>query len=112
MLGVGHDLFGLADLDDLAQVHDGDAVTDYPGQREVVGDEQVGHPELLLVGHHELQDVVADRDVEAGHRLVGDDHVGLEHDGPGDADALALAAGELVGVAVQVVAGGAQAGLF
>ena len=64
------------------------------------------------MGHHELQDVVADGDVEAGHRLVGDDHVGLEHDRAGDADALALAAGELVGVAVQVVAGGSQPGLL
>ena len=39
----------------------------------------------------------------ARDRLVGDDEVGVERERPGDADALALAAGELVRVAVGVV---------
>src|SRR5665647_998031 len=108
---VGHHLERLADLDDAAQVHDGDAVADHPGQREVVGDEDVGDPHLLLLLDHKLEDVVADGDIEAGHRLVGDDHVRPEHGGPGDADALPLPAGELVRVAVQVLGGRPQAGL-
>src|SRR5262249_2748424 len=39
------------------------------------------------------------RDVERRHRLVGDDHLGLAGQRPGDADALALAARELVRIA-------------
>ena len=41
--------------------------------------------------------------VERGHRLVADDHVGAQREGARDADALPLAAGELVRVAVHVV---------
>ena len=102
-LGFADDLLGVADLDDAPEVHHGDAVADDPGEREVVGDEDVGDAELLLLLDHQLEDVVADRDVEARHRLVGDDHVGLEHGRAGDADALPLPAGELVRVAVQVL---------
>ena len=38
--------------------------------------------------------------VERGHRLVTDDQRRLEHERAGDRDALALAAGELVGLAL------------
>ena len=55
----------------------------------------------------QVDDLRLDRDVEGGDRLVGDDEVGVHGQGAGDADALALAAGELVGVAVDVL--GAQA---
>ena len=44
-----------------------------------------------------------DRDVERRDRLVGDEQLGLERDRAGDADPLALAAGELVRVAVVVL---------
>ena len=44
-----------------------------------------------------------DRHVERGDRLVGDEQLGLQGQRAGDADALALAAGELVRVAVVVL---------
>ena len=44
-----------------------------------------------------------DRDVEGGHRLVGDDQLGPQRQRPGHADALALAAGELGREAVVVL---------
>ena len=59
---------------------------------------------------HQLEDVVADGDVQARDRLVGDDHIGLEHHRPGDAHPLALAARELVRVAIEIVARRPQAG--
>ena len=46
-----------------------------------------------------MQHLRLDRDVERGDRLVGDDQLGLDRERAGDADALALAAGELVRVA-------------
>lgn len=39
-----------------------------------------------------------DGDVEGGDGFVGEDEFGLRGEGAGDGDALALAAGELVGV--------------
>ena len=90
-------------LDDVAEVHDRDAVRDLPDDREVVGDEEVGDPELALEVPQEVEDLGLDRDVERRDRLVADDQLRLERDRPGDPDPLALAAGELVRVAVVVL---------
>ena len=54
--------------------------------------------------HQELQHLGLDRDVERAHRLVADDQFRLDRKRARDADALALTAGELVGVAVHIVA--------
>ena len=97
------DLVAGADLDDLAEVHHGDTVGDVAHHRQVVGDEQVGQPELVLQLLEEVDDAGLDADVERRHRLVEDDELRLDRQRPGDADALALAAGELVRVAVGVL---------
>ena len=72
---------------------------------EVVGDEQVGEVELVLEVLEQVDDLRLDRDVERRHRLVGDDQLRLQGERPGDPDALALAARELVRVAVVVLRG-------
>ena len=46
----------------------------------------------------EVEDLGLDGDVEGGDGFVGDDEFRLWGEGAGDGDALALAAGELVGV--------------
>jgi hypothetical protein len=61
---------------------------------EVVRDEQVGEPELVLQVHQQVQHLRLHRNVERRDRLVGDDERGLTDQRAGDADALALAAGE------------------
>ena len=48
----------------------------------------------------QIDDLSADADVEGGDGFVGDDELGTQGEGTGDADALALSAGELVGVAL------------
>ena len=101
---------GRPDLHDLAQVHHRDPVGEHPGQRQVVGDEQVRQAALAAQVEHQAQELGPDRDVEHRDRLVGDDQLGLHDQGPGDHHALALAAGELVRVAGGEVRGGAQAG--
>ena len=88
-----------ADLHDPAEVHHRDPVRDDPGDRQVVGDEQVGQAALAAQVEHQAQELGADRDVEHRHRLVRDDELRVHDERPGDDDALALAAGELVRVA-------------
>ena len=56
--------------------------------------------EPLLQLADQLEDLRLHGDVEGGDRLVGDEHLGLEGERPGDADALALAAGEFMRIAV------------
>ena len=97
------ELIGLGHLDDLAQVHHRDAVAHVAHDGEVVGDEDDRQPELALQLGEQVDDLRLDRDVERRDGLVGDDQLGLQRDGARDADALALAAGELVREAVVVL---------
>ena len=53
--------------------------------------------------HFEGQDLGLDGHVQGRDRLVGDEQLGLQGDGTGHADALALPAGELVRIAVVVL---------
>ena len=86
----------VGDLDQLAEIHHRDAVADVLHHRKVMGNEQIGEAEALLQILQQVDDLRLDRDVERRHRLVADDQVGIDGEGAGDADALALPARELV----------------
>ena len=103
VFGLREDPYPVGHLDDPAEVHHGDAGADVLDDAHVVGDEDVGQAELPLEVLEEVQDLRLDRNVERRDRLVADHEVGLEDEGPGDPDPLALAAAELVRVAVGVV---------
>ena len=90
-------------LHEAAEVHDGDAVADVLHDGEVVRDEQVRRPELLLQVGQEVQHLGLYGDVERGDGLVADDELRAQGERAGDADALALAARELVRVAIDVL---------
>src|SRR4029079_17199069 len=95
-------------LDELAEVHDPDPVAEVLDDRQVVADEEVRQVEIVPQVEEQVQDLALDRDIERRHRLVADDEVRPEGEGPGDADALALAAGELMRVAAGGGAAAAQ----
>src|SRR6202030_3759779 len=105
-LGIG--MFGRrknarhrARFDDLAVLHHADAVGELAHDAEVVGDEQKRHAEPLLDVLQQRDDLGLHRDVERGGRLAGDQEIGLVGERHGDHDALALAAGELMRIAVE-----------
>ena len=102
MLLLLEQLAPVGQLGDPAEVHDRDPVADVLDDAHVVGDEHVGQAELALELLEQVQDLRLDRHVEGRDGLVADDEVGLEDERPGDPDALALAAGELVWVAAGV----------
>ena len=64
MLEARVELVAGGHLDDLAQVHHGDAVGDVAHDGEVVRDEQVGQAELVLEVLQQVDDLRLDRDVE------------------------------------------------
>ena len=97
------DLLARPDLDDLAQVHHGDAIRDVADDRQVVGDEEVREPELVLELGEQVDDLRLNRDVERRHRLVQDHQLRVQGKRASDADPLALAPGELVRKAVRVL---------
>jgi len=62
-----------AELDDLAEIHDGDPVRDVLSHRKIVGDEDQGQIHLPHELGQQIQNLGLDRDVEGGDGLVGDD---------------------------------------
>ena len=107
-LGVGVfrvfvDFFSGSCFDDFAEVHDGNAVRDVFDDGEIVRDEEVGEFSFFLQVEEEVEDLRLDRDVERGDGFVEDEEFRVECEGAGDADALALAAGEFEGEAVDGV---------
>ena len=109
VLRSGEDLVRRPQLREPAQVHDADPVGDVVDDGEVVGDEEVGQPELPLQVLHEVQDLRLHRDVQGRGRLVANHELRVARQRARDRDSLALAARELVRVRVGV--GGRQADL-
>ncbi|MBV8428811.1 MAG: ABC transporter ATP-binding protein [Hyphomicrobiales bacterium] len=83
-------------FDQLAQIHDGDAVRQVLDDGEVVADEEQREPEFVLQIGEQVDDLRLHRDVERGDSFVADDQVRARRERAGDADALALAAREFV----------------
>src|SRR5439155_964927 len=87
--------------DDLPQVHDRHPVAQVLDDAEVVRDEEHGEAEAPAQILQQVQDLRLDRDVEGRDGLVGHHEAGADGEGPRDADALALAAAELVRIAAR-----------
>mgnify|MGYP000902678350 CR=1 FL=1 len=68
----------VGELDDPAQVHDRDAVRDLPDDRQVVRDEDVGDPELVLQVLEQVDDLRLNGDVERGDGFVANDEVSVK----------------------------------
>jgi hypothetical protein len=85
----------LRQLDDLSGVHHRDPVRHLCHDGQVVRDEEQRHAALLLQLEQQLEDLRLDRDVERGGGLVGDQHLGVHRERPGDHHALLQAAREL-----------------
>ena len=91
---MGGDLGERAGLDDAPCLEDGDAVGEGVGVDGVVGDEQPDAVERGEVPAQVAADLAAGAGVEGGEGLVEQQQAGLGGEGPGQGDALGLAAGE------------------
>ena len=109
MARVGEQLGLVGDLDDAPEIHHGDAVADMGDDREIMRDEQIGEAVLALQVDQQIDHLGLDRDVERRDRLVAHDQARPERQRARDADALPLAAGELMRIVLHLV--GAQADL-
>ena len=67
---------------------------------QVVADEDHAETELRAQVREQVEDLRLNRHVEGADRLVGDQHLRLGGQCPGDADPLALPAGEVGGIPV------------
>jgi hypothetical protein len=96
-------LVAVCDLDDLAHVHDGDAVADVADDGKIMGDEEIGQVELRLELLEQVDHLGLNGHVERADRLVADNELRFQRERSGNSDALTLAAAELVRVAVRKV---------
>ena len=103
VLGIPVNRLAIGDLHDFAQVHDRYAVADVFDHPKIVRDEKIGEVHLLLELLEKIDDLRLDRNVQRGDRLIGDDEFRVHGQCPGDADPLALAAAELVGITIVVL---------
>ena len=110
VLRLGEDLRGVADLHQLAALHHADAVGEAAHQVQVVGDEQQRHAHLALQLVQQRQDLRLDGHVQRGGRLVADQQLRRAGQRHRDHRALALAAGELVRIGVDLGLGVGDAG--
>ncbi len=71
--------------------------------RQIVGDKQIGQGKFFLDVLQQVDHLGLNRQVKGRNRFIGDDQTGANRQGPCDADPLSLAAGKLVGIAIDVV---------
>ena len=94
-----HHLVGGPDLHQRTVAQDHDPVPELERLGEVVGDEHHRLADLVVQPDDLVLHVAPDQGVECGERLVEEQHRRVTGQGPGQADALLHAAGELVGIA-------------
>ena len=97
---VEDDVVRPAALHDFTLVHHQDLPGQLPDDTQVVGDEQVGDAVTRLQPAQQFDDLRLYSYVQGADGLVADDELRFQRQRPGDADALALAPGELERVAV------------
>ena len=92
-------------FDDGPGIHDVDAIAEAGDHAEVVADPDHRRAALARQALHQVDDLRLDGDVERRRRLVGDQQARIAGERDGDHHALAHAAGELVGVGAEPLAG-------
>ncbi len=105
MLGTGPELACRGAFDNAPEIHDEHAVGEIANDRKIMRNEEIGKRQLRLHLDQQVEDLRLDRKVEGRDRLVADDELRLQDQRAGDADPLALAAGELVRIAVEASRG-------
>jgi len=103
------DRIGRTLLDDMAIPHHQHLIGQRADHAQIMADEDIGEAVTLLQVAQQIDDLGLHRHVERRGRLVQDDEPGLQDQGAGDGDPLALAAGEFMGIAE--AAGGIEADL-
>ncbi len=60
--------------------------------QQVMGNEQICNPQLLLQVLKGIDDLCLDLNIQCGNRFIADDKPGIHRQGPGNADPLPLSA--------------------
>ena len=97
------DRFPGPQLHDVPQVHNHDAVAEMLDNPQIVGNEHVRQVEFLLDVLHQVDDLSLNGHVQGADRLIADHKFRIQRNRPGDSHTLPLAAGKLMGIAVNML---------
>ena len=100
MFGTREHLVHLPTFHDAPEIHDRDLVRQILDDRQVVGNKQIAQPQLILQAFEQIQHLRLHRYIERAGGLVAHDQFRFDRQRPGNADALALAAGKLMWIAL------------
>ncbi|MCY1462372.1 hypothetical protein D9M71_801380 [compost metagenome] len=89
----------------MPEIHHCHLVGNVADHGQIVGDEKVGHAQFFPKPLQEPDDLVLRRNVEGADGLITYDEGRIDGEGTGNGDTLALPAGKLVGVALEVMRG-------
>src|SRR5439155_17320805 len=106
VLGICEELLRVCPLDDVARVHDVNAVAQPGHDAEIVGDHDDGHVQIVAQSIQEIEDLGLNSDIERGRGLIADDELGLARERHSNHHALAHAAAELVRIVANARLGG------
>jgi hypothetical protein len=87
----------------MPEIHDEHVMGDVPDDPEIVRDEEIGQPHLLLQIGEKVEHLSLNRHIEGRYRLVRDHELRREHECASNCDALALSAREHVRIAIVVL---------
>src|SRR3990172_1012610 len=100
---LAEQLLLLGKFDNLAKVHHCDPIRNVFDNAEIVGDKEVRQLKLFLQVLEQVENLRLDRDIKGRDRFIRNNELGSKSECPGNANALALAAGKLVRVPFGVV---------
>ena len=100
MQRVVEQLSGIHDLDQVAQVHNADAVRNMADNSQVMRHKNVGKAQFFLQVSKQVDDLRLDGNVQGRNRLVADDQLRVARQRAGNTQALTLAAGHFMRVTV------------
>src|SRR5450759_278084 len=92
------DLFGRRVLDNLAGIGNGDGLCHFGDDGKVVGNDENGHPQLLLKSAHQVKNLRLDGNIKRRRGFVRDQEVRVRRQCHGDHDPLTHAAAHLMRV--------------
>ena len=95
---MGKEILRFTDLDNLARIHQRHAVCHVLDHGQIVSDQHHGHAALCLKVFQQFQHLRLKRHVQSGRWLIGNQQVGLAHQGHGNHHTLQLPARELKGI--------------
>ena len=85
------------------QIHHPHPIAHVAHHREIVGDEEIRHLALALQVFQDVEHLSLHAHIQGRSRFVTDQEIGFTGQGAGNRDALSLTAGELMGIARQVL---------